>query len=101
MRMLAALTLSLVLGAPVPARAQTPEPAAPLVNAEVRRIDRSAGKVTLRHEPIPNLDMSNMTMVFTATKPEILDGLKVGDRVRFSADKVKGQYIVTRIEPAP
>ena len=73
---------------------------APLVNAEVRKIDHAAQKVTLRHEPIPNLEMDGMTMVFTATKPGMLEGLKIGDRVRFSADKVKGQYLVTHIEAA-
>lgn len=75
------------------------EAAAPLVSAEVRRVDKAAGKVTLRHEAIPNLDMPAMTMVFTAQKPEVLDTLKVGDKVRFNADKVNGQYVVTSIEP--
>lgn len=68
------------------------------VNAEVRRIDKASGKVTLRHDAIPNLEMPNMTMVFAAKTPQVLDTLQVGDKVRFIADKVNGQYIATTIE---
>lgn len=75
--------------------------AAPLVNAEIRRIDKANGRVTLRHEAIPNLDMGPMTMVFVATRPGMLDGFNAGDRVRFSAQTVNGQYELIRIEPAP
>jgi Cu(I)/Ag(I) efflux system periplasmic protein CusF len=64
---------------------------------EVRKIDRDAQKVTLRHGPIVNLEMPEMTMVFRAADAAMLNGLKVGDRVRFTADKVNGQFTVTQI----
>lgn len=73
--------------------------AAPMSDAEVRRIDRDAGKVTLRHGPIPNLDMPPMTMVFVAKDKALLDGLKAGDKVRFRAVEDRGTYVVTTIEP--
>jgi len=44
--------------------------------------------------------MPPMTMVFVAEDPAMLDRVKVGDRVRFAADKVGDVYRVTRIEPA-
>lgn len=72
--------------------------AADFSDAEVRRVDKDAKKVTLRHGPIPNLGMGNMTMVFGVVEPKWLDGLKAGDKVRFKADKVGGQYTVTAIE---
>ncbi len=65
---------------------------------EVRRIDLEQGKVTLRHGPLANLDMPAMTMVFTATQRGMLEGLRPGDKVRFTADKKDGMYIVTAIE---
>jgi Cu/Ag efflux protein CusF len=71
----------------------------PMSDAEVRRIDRDAGKVTLRHGPIPNLDMPPMTMVFVAKDKAMLEGLKAGDKVRFRAVEQQGAYIVTTIEP--
>ena len=74
--------------------------AAPQSEGEVRKVDTSQGKVTLRHGPLANLDMPAMTMVFTAADPRLLDGLKQGDKVRFTADKKDGTYIVTAIEPA-
>jgi Cu(I)/Ag(I) efflux system periplasmic protein CusF len=79
------------------ASAATP---ADFATGEVRRIDREAQKVTLRHGPIPNLGMGNMTMVFRVADPKLLDAVKQGDTVRFKADKLGGQYTVTALEPA-
>jgi Cu(I)/Ag(I) efflux system protein CusF len=39
-----------------------------------------------------------MTMVFRAGKPELLEGVKVGDAVRFRAAMPGGTYTVTSIE---
>ena len=67
---------------------------------EVRKVDLEQGKVTLRHGPLTNLDMPAMTMVFTAADRKLLAGLKQGDKVRFTAARKDGTYIVTAIEPA-
>lgn len=71
-----------------------------LTEAEVRRIDKEAKKITLRHGAIPNLDMPPMTMVFQVTDAALLDHVKVGDKVRFAAEKREGAFTVTRIESA-
>lgn len=73
------------------------EPGTPQVDAEVRKIDKEQGKVTLRHGPIPNLDMPNMTMVFRVSDPTLLDAIKEGDKVKFTADKINGAYTITSI----
>lgn len=70
----------------------------PWVDAEVRRIDKAAKKITLRHGAIPNLGMSPMTMVFQVRDPAWLEQFKAGDRVRFSAQSVSGGYAVMQIE---
>jgi Cu(I)/Ag(I) efflux system protein CusF len=72
-----------------------------LVDGEVRRVDTEARKLTLRHAPIPNLGMSAMTMVFQVADPKLLEGLKPGDRVRFRAERVGGQFTVVAVEVAP
>lgn len=69
-------------------------------DGEVRRIDKDAKKITIKHGPIPNLDMPPMTMVFQVTDPAMLDQVKTGDRIRFSAEKIGSSYTVTKIEPA-
>ncbi|MDQ7742866.1 copper-binding protein [Hydrogenophaga pseudoflava] len=71
----------------------------PFVDAEVRKVDTTAGKVTLKHSDIPNLDMPPMTMVFQVKDPATLTPLKAGDQVRFRAEKVNGAYVATDIEP--
>ena len=67
--------------------------------AEVRKVDKDAGKITLKHGPIPNLDMPAMSMVFRAKDPAMLDAVKAGDKIRFKADKVQGAYTLTEIQP--
>lgn len=71
---------------------------ASMADGEVRKVDKEAGKLTLKHGPLTNLDMPGMTMVFKATDPKMLDGLKEGDKVRFTADRINGAISVTRIE---
>jgi Cu/Ag efflux protein CusF len=74
---------------------------APMVNGQVTKIDESAGKITLRHGPIKKLDMNEgMTMVFRMLDPAMLKQVKVGDKVKFDADRVNGQITVTKIEKA-
>jgi uncharacterized cupredoxin-like copper-binding protein len=65
---------------------------------EVRKIDRETGKITLKHEDIKNLDMPGMTMVFQVTDKTMLDKVQVGDRIKFSADKQQGKFVVTDIK---
>ena len=73
-------------------------PTASMVDGEVRKVDKEAGKLTLRHGPIPHLDMPGMTMVFRVAEPGMLDELKTGDKLRFSVERLNGALTVTRIE---
>ncbi|XAH21194.1 copper-binding protein [Xylophilus sp. GW821-FHT01B05] len=72
----------------------------PQVEAEVRKVDSSAQKITLRHGQIDNLDMAAMTMVFRVQDPALLDQFKTGDKVRFTADRINGALTVLSIAPA-
>jgi Cu/Ag efflux protein CusF len=70
-----------------------------LVEGQVTKIDESAGKVTLRHGPIKKLEMDEgMTMVFRVQDPAMLKGVKVGDKIKFDADRVDGQFTVTKLQ---
>jgi Cu/Ag efflux protein CusF len=71
-----------------------------LAEAEVRKVDLDAKKITLKHGEIRNLDMPPMTMVFQVKDPALLGKVKTGDKVKFAAEKVNGAYTVTSIEPA-
>jgi Cu/Ag efflux protein CusF len=79
------------------AAAQSSAPAE-FADGEVRRLDKQAGKVTLKHGEIRNLEMPPMTMAFRVKDPTMLDRLSVGDKVRFTAEHVDGNYVVTGIE---
>jgi Cu/Ag efflux protein CusF len=68
-----------------------------MVKGEVVKVDKAAGKVTLKHGPIKNLDMEGMTMVFRVAEPAMLDKMKAGDRIEFEADRVNGAITLTRI----
>ena len=101
---LSAGTWAQVSSAPA-AKASTPAAAAasaPMAEAEVKKLDRDAKKVTLKHGPIANLDMPGMTMVFQVRDPALLDRLVVGQKIKFSAQQLQGAYVVTAVEaPAP
>ena len=71
----------------------------PMVDGEVRKIDTSANKITLKHGEIKNLDMPPMTMVFQVKDPAILAKVKVGDMVQFTVDNVNGAMTVLTLEP--
>lgn len=80
----------------------TADAAAELASGEVRRIDKAQRKITLRHGEIKSLDMPPMSMVFQVRDAGLLDAVKVGDKVLFSAAKeADGTLIVTAIKPAP
>ena len=78
-------------------RAQAPE----LAEGEVRKIDKDAGKLTLKHGAIKHLDMPGMTMVFQVSDKALLDKVKVGEKVRFQVTSEQGRYVVTDIQAAP
>ena len=71
-----------------------------IAEGEVRKVDKEAKKITLKHGPISNLGMTAMTMVFRVKEPAMLDEVKVGDKVRFRADKIEGAITVTEIRLA-
>ena len=72
---------------------------AALSDAEVRKVDKARGKITLKHGEIKNLDMPPMTMVFGVKDKALLANVKAGDKVKFAADKDStGNFVVTAIE---
>ena len=72
----------------------------PMADAEIRKIDLDNKKITLKHGEIKNLDMPGMTMVFQVKDPAMLDKVKVGDKVRFAAEKAGGAIVLTDIQQA-
>jgi Cu(I)/Ag(I) efflux system periplasmic protein CusF len=70
------------------------------VLGSVTKIDQKQGKITLKHGPIKNLEMDAMTMVFAVGDPTMLKTVKVGDKVKFEADRVNGRITVTKLEKA-
>jgi Cu/Ag efflux protein CusF len=74
--------------------------AAPLNEGEIRNIDKSASKITIKHGPLVKLDMPAMTMAFQVKDPALLERVKAGDKIRFDVEKVGAAYVVTKIEAA-
>lgn len=105
MKNLAAVFLAVALAGPAFAQQQSAgdhvvHHATGLSDGEVRKVDKGAKKITIKHGPIQNLDMPAMTMVFQVKDLGVLDQLKAGDKVKFQAEKIGGAYTVTKIEAA-
>ncbi|MFT0545044.1 copper-binding protein [Allopusillimonas ginsengisoli] len=65
-------------------------------SGEVRRVDAAAGKITIKHGAISELDLPAMTLVYIADA-KLLTKIKPGDKITFKAKRVNGQYVVTEI----
>ena len=70
-----------------------------LIDGQVTKVDQSAGKLTIKHGPAKKLGMDEgMTMVYKAQDPAMLGAVKAGDKIKFDADQINGQFTVTKIE---
>ena len=107
---LSTLLMSMTLAAPAfaqqkaddhsahhPAATATAPAADEMADAEVRKVDKDAAKITLKHGEIKSLEMPPMTMVFHVKDKAMLDPLKAGDKVRFKAVNEAGKYTVIEI----
>ena len=81
---------------PDPAKSM-PAADADMTNAEVRKIDKDAKKITLKHEAIKSLDMPGMTMVFKVKDAALLDKAQAGDKVKVKIIQEGSSYVVTEI----
>lgn len=93
----AALVLSALLVAPAWSQTSTTPG---LADGEVRKIDKEAGKITIKHGEIKHMEMPPMTMVFVARDKALLDTTSVGAKIQFIAISDNGRMTVTHIEPA-
>lgn len=116
MKLVSTLLTSLLAFASLQSIAQTATPAAntpstpsttaaapaakEMADAEVRKVDKDAKKVTLKHGPIKNLDMPPMTMVFQVRDEKLFDKLTAGEKIKFTAEQLQGAYVVTQVEKA-
>ncbi len=75
---------------------------AAMVSGEVRKVDEPVGKITLKHGPIKNLDMTDesMTMVFRVKDPGMLKQVVVGDKVQFEAERAPDGITITKLQKA-
>jgi Cu/Ag efflux protein CusF len=113
-----AFALILSLGAIAPAVSAADAPSAPhaghmaaaettgaadadaVTEGEVKKVDKAAAKITIKHGPLKNLGMPGMTMIFRVKDKTMLDQVKAGDKVRFVAEKIDGKFTVTQLDAA-
>ncbi|MES2878660.1 MAG: copper-binding protein [Pseudomonadota bacterium] len=69
-----------------------------MANGEVLKVYPKERTLLLKHGPIPSIGMGPMTMEYGVKSPKMLSTIKPGDKIRFTADQVKDQYVVTHIE---
>lgn len=75
-------------------------PAVDMTEGEIKKVDKDNKKLTIKHGEIKNLDMPGMTMVFQVRDPALVDQVKVGDRIRFRAEKGASGFVVTELQQA-
>lgn len=93
-----AATLTLIACSLGSVWAQT-SPKANLAEGEIRKVDKEAGKITIRHGDIKSIDMPPMTMVFVVKDKALLDKFQAGDKVKFDVVRDGGKLVITEMEP--
>ena len=84
--------------ASAPSATSDRDAASSLSEGEIKKVDKEAGKLTIKHGELKNLAMPAMTMVFRVKDLVMLESVKAGDRVNFVAEKIGGQFTVTSLE---
>ena len=69
-----------------------------MVDGVVKKVDKAAGKVTVSHGPLTNLNMPAMTMVFRIKDATWLEQMKPEGRIRFVADAINGTLTIVQLE---
>lgn len=74
--------------------------AAEMTEGEIKKVDKDNKKLTIKHGDIKSLDMPGMTMVFQVRDPAFVEQVKVGDKIRFKAEKGTSGFVVTELQQA-
>jgi Cu(I)/Ag(I) efflux system periplasmic protein CusF len=94
MKLASALAVAATLALAMTAQAQSQ-----LTDGQVTKVDPSANKITIKHGPMKKFGMEEgMTMVYAVGDPALLGTVKAGDKIKFDAEQVNGQFTVTKIE---
>ncbi len=102
MKFIQSLGLSLALAATALGSPGTlAQTAADMTDGEIRKVDKDASKITIRHGEIKSLEMPPMTMVFTVKNSALLEKVKTGEKVKFNVIREDGKMVVTDIQSAP
>jgi Cu/Ag efflux protein CusF len=72
--------------------------AAEYVKGEVTKVDAKQKKLTIKHEELKDMGMPAMTMVFVVAEDSMLEQVKAGQSIEFTADRVNGRITVTDIK---
>lgn len=83
-----------------PADAVPAASAGHMADGEIKKVNRDSKKMTIKHGPIQSLDMPGMTMVFQIQDALLLETFKVGDKVKFAAEKLDCVFVVTSMKLA-
>jgi len=69
-----------------------------LVSGEVKKVDKPAGRITLKHAEIKAYDMPALTGAYKVQDPAMLDKVNVGDHVQFNLDRIDSVFTITKID---
>jgi Cu(I)/Ag(I) efflux system periplasmic protein CusF len=90
--------LGLTLACAAQAQPNTPKAKTPMARGTVVAVDAENKRLLLKHGPIPSLHMGPMTMEFGVQDAKLLQRLKKGSKLRFTAVQQADDYLITRLE---
>jgi len=68
----------------------------PMVDGTIIEV-RPDSEFTIKHGPIPNLDMAAMTMVFKVANPKMAKGITKGDKIKMHVEDKSGKLTIMHL----
>ena len=69
-----------------------------VIAGEVKKVDKPAGRITLKHGEVKAFDMPALTGAYKVQDPAMLDKVQVGDHVTFNLDRINSVFTITKID---
>jgi Cu(I)/Ag(I) efflux system periplasmic protein CusF len=82
---------------PMKSSASKPSSETALSNAEVVKVDRATGMVTLKHGELANIGMPAMTMAYKAKAAAMIQNAYAGEKVKVRVENVDGAPTIVKM----
>ena len=68
-----------------------------VISGDVTKVDPTSGTITIHHDANHKLKLGNSTDIFRVSEPIMLNAIRPGAHIRFTADRINGELAIIKI----